>query len=136
MPHTPAISRRAGFYTLWRTIMTSDALAQTIGKSIDLLQTIYAKYDEYKNITLKNEALLRAYYLEVVTNIDLIDSVLSNISNSTPITGESSQAFINSLQTTIAVRILFSEETQNCKAFKTLLSKSKLYSLEDEYQTV
>jgi hypothetical protein len=108
-------------------ISATNTIITSAVNAVNFFDLLYSKVDAIKSKNLSIQNYLRAYYFEVITNLELLNSV--NISKFKLVSINSSlfQKFINRLDTSIGATILFSEEIdKSSDLYKLLQSKGRI----------
>jgi hypothetical protein len=108
-------------------IATTNTIISTAVNAVNFFDLLYTKVDAIKSKNLSIQNYLRAYYFEVITNLDLLNSVNISKFKSVSINSSLFQKFISRLDTSIGATILFSEEIdKNSDLYKLLQSKGRI----------
>lgn len=108
-------------------IVTTNAIISTAATAVNFFDLLYSKVDAIKSKNLSIQNYLRAYYFEVITNLELLNSVNISKFKSVSINSSLFQKFINRLDTSLGATILFSEEIdKNSDLYKLLQTKGRI----------
>jgi hypothetical protein len=108
-------------------ISTTNTIISTAATAVNFFDLLYSKVDAIKSKNLSIQNYLRAYYFEVITNLELLNSVNISKFKSVSINSSLFQKFINRLDTSLGATILFSEEIdKNSDLYKLLQTKGRI----------
>jgi hypothetical protein len=106
-----------------------DPINQMITSSqnaLSFIDSIFNKIDDFNHRKISKENYLRAYYLEVISNIEILSCLNIDKIKTFRINDKIFQQFINKLQTQIGFTLLFSEDKDKTDIFNFLKFKGKI----------
>lgn len=105
---------------------TTNAVVNVAGSLIGLFDNIFDKIEAVKKRQLSTENYLRAYYFEVITNIEILNCLNSKKLNTVPVNGVIFKSFINKFETQIGLSLLFTEEQERQSLYNFLKIKGRI----------
>ncbi len=105
---------------------TSNAVIGAAGSLLGLFDTVFDKVESVKKRNLSKETYLRAYYLEVISNIEILNCLNSNTLHTVPVNSTVFKSFINQLETHIGLSLLFNAEQEKQDIFSFLKSRGRI----------
>lgn len=105
--------------------MTNSALT-TAGTVFGFVDRVMMKVDSIKAKQLSADNYLRAYYLEVISNMEVLNCINEKNIASVQINTEAFRSFIDKIDTQIGFSILFAEEEDRQGLFDFLKAKGRI----------
>lgn len=105
--------------------MTNSALT-TAGSVFGFVDRVMMKVDSIKAKQLSADNYLRAYYLEVISNMEVLNCINDKNIASVHINTEAFRSFIDKIDTQIGFSILFAEEEDRQGLFDFLKAKGRI----------
>ena len=108
-------------------VNTPNEVINTAASALNFFDLVYSKVEIVKSKKLTQQNYLRAYYFEVINNLELLNAI--NIAKFRTIDVSSTlvQKFISKLDTQIGATILFSEDIDTgSNLYKLLKTKGKI----------
>ena len=102
-------------------------ILETATKAINFFDLVYSKVESIKNKHLSTQNYLRAYYFEVINNLELLNVVNIAKFKKMDINSIMFRKFIQRLETQIGATILFTEDIdKNSELYKFLKTKGRI----------
>jgi len=105
--------------------MTNSAMT-TAGSVLGFVDRVMMKVDSIKAKQLSADNYLRAYYLEVISNMEVLNCINEKNIASVHINTEAFRSFIDKIDTQIGFSILFAEEKDRQGLFDFLKAKGRI----------
>jgi len=105
----------------------ANQVISTANTALNFFDIVYSKVENIKNKNLSTQNYLRAYYFEVVNNLELLSIVNTKKFASLSVNSTLFQKFINKLDTQIGATILFTENIDKTSdLYKLLKTKGRI----------
>jgi hypothetical protein len=107
-------------------LKTTNAVVNVAGSLIGLFDNIFDRIESVKKRQLSTENYLRAYYYEVITNIEILNCLNTKKLNTVSVNSVIFKNFITKLETQIGLSLLFTEEQERQSLYSFLKAKGRI----------
>jgi hypothetical protein len=103
------------------------------GKSVDFIDNLITKIEKYRQIRQDTTSYLRMLYLEVVSNLEVLQTIDFNLFDKLPPNDPKVLTLLNLLQTNILESVFFKTDDQsNAALFERLKKRGKVANRNQE----
>ena len=108
-------------------VNTPNEVINTAASALNFFDLVYSKVEIVKSKKLTQQNYLRAYYFEVINNLELLNAINIAKFRTIDVSSLLFQKFISKLDTQIGATILFSEDIDTgSNLYKLLKTKGKI----------